>query len=133
MTDVRTEIENAILEYAKAADDGGDARFADDLEVYGGVIAHAIFTTLAEKGYVIEQGWQPIETAPRDGTWVLLIQAGKHPNTGEPFIPEVCHFSQRYSNWFNTEDLFLEDDEEPFDLATHWRPLPEPPLAARGE
>lgn len=53
MTNAQVEIEKAILEYAKAAAAGGDVRFANDLEIYGGVIAHAIFTTLESEGLKI--------------------------------------------------------------------------------
>jgi hypothetical protein len=57
--------------------------------------------------------WQPIETAPKDGSTVL------------GFVPAfdqqpVCliDYSTRYSNWW-----FLGTEC----LPTHWMPLPEPP------
>jgi len=66
--------------------------------------------------------WQPIETAPRDGTEVDLWK-GKHrlPN---------CHFHCGEWLWWNTTSV----DDEPSWLKvkdpTHWRPLPPGPGAA---
>lgn len=60
--------------------------------------------------------WQPIETAPRNGTWVLLR-----------WIDEV-QFEQISKGAFHTgyrywHCPFCMPDLEP----THWMPLPEPP------
>ena len=62
--------------------------------------------------------WQPIETAPKDGTWVLLY-----------------HFHARISDWYwdgdkwNSDVLEWSDDQA--ELApTHWMPLPTPPRSA---
>lgn len=57
--------------------------------------------------------WQPIETAPRDGTDILVFQ----PQYGECF----CAF---YNSgcWWQFSLLHVLKDEP-----THWMPLPEPP------
>ena len=57
-------------------------------------------------------GWQPIETAPKDGTDILLVY-------GE----EITVARWSFSFW-NTDDQDRGYDEEKF---THWMPLPELP------
>lgn len=85
--------------------------------------------------------WQPIETAPKDGTWfVALPRAEMGFGAAEGFIPyppTVCHIkvSRRYDHWAEIEvdhadvcckamncwTAFGLDD------FTHWMPLPPPP------
>lgn len=63
--------------------------------------------------------WQPIETAPRDGTWLLLW-------CDWPFVGKWADKGKRASgNW--TEDA---DSINPIYGATHWQPLPDPPKDA---
>lgn len=57
--------------------------------------------------------WQPIETAPKDGTYVLLWAAQ------ESECPMVGYFGVR--RW-----ELAHNDTEPF-TPSHWMPLPEPP------
>jgi hypothetical protein len=75
--------------------------------------------------------WQPIETAPKDGTEVLLAVGGI-VDTGnwqaespvglesgvivDPVLPE---------GWYGLRGLCPWDGVQP----THWMPLPEPPQA----
>lgn len=57
--------------------------------------------------------WQPIETAPKDGSRVLLWS--KHWS--------ASHTGQFYGNWWSS---FYEIG--PFHSPpTHWQPLPTPP------
>jgi len=57
--------------------------------------------------------WQPIETAPKDGTWILAIK--------DDFVPGVVQFR----NGFFRES---EDEEGDIDWGlTHWMQLPPPP------
>jgi hypothetical protein len=62
-------------------------------------------------------GWKPIETAPKDGTQVLLTGVGldRWISTG--------HYK---NGWL--------DDDGPGRLhnVTHWMPLPEPPNQKEG-
>ena len=64
--------------------------------------------------------WQPIATAPRDGTRVLLFGA-----SGAHACAAWVEIVGNVSGWEigNTDDLchFLGE------IATHWMPLPEPP------
>jgi len=65
--------------------------------------------------------WQPIETAPKDGTPILLGIAGPHywPRSAWWCLDEerwVVHKGGRFSAWFDIPP-------------THWMPLPSPPDA----
>jgi hypothetical protein len=53
-----------------------------------------------------KDGWQPIETAPMDGTEVLVIDAGE--------VQQVSWWAHAWSH----DDSYVP---------THWQPLPEPP------
>lgn len=60
--------------------------------------------------------WQPIETAPKDGTEIIV--ATKSTTSGvalviwEPGVPFPC---------------FMDEEGDSYEDATHWMPLPEPP------
>lgn len=84
--------------------------------------------------------WQPIETAPRDGTAILVKTVGDHyleAYWGDSLMNKAEHFC---SGWFaNKEDNHpacwtdgvcweSNADEEPSDPPILWTPLPEPPL-----
>jgi len=69
--------------------------------------------------------WKPIETAPKDGTIVLLAghKYGKSCNPMWSGAGLCCR-----GEWvgLNTEDD-IKDFIGSFGYATHWQPLPEPP------
>lgn len=68
--------------------------------------------------------WQPIDTAPKDGS--LILTWGPHhvgvarwlDYAREPYLPDP---SYRWAGWIDNYDG--EDIPEP----THWLPLPAPP------
>lgn len=60
-----------------------------------------------------KQGWQPIETAPKDGIDVLLFEDGK----------------QYVASWSETAGGQFFNDAEHQHNPTHWMPLPKPPTA----
>lgn len=68
--------------------------------------------------------WQPLETAPRDGTYILL--AGPSGYMGTPLRVEVCRYDAEYrplQPWVTfSSDSFLDGGEAP----TCWMPLPPP-------
>lgn len=75
-------------------------------------------------------GWQPIETAPKDGTiidlWVVCSPAWRPPN-GEWDRYADCSFREGRWREFNIqlgEWISIEDENW---TVTHWMPLPEPP------
>lgn len=63
--------------------------------------------------------WRPIETAPKDGTFVLLL--GDSGYTGTPHRVAVGQWVQNYKDcWTNhAGDRFTDDGQPP----THWMPL----------
>jgi len=70
--------------------------------------------------------WQPIETAPKDGKWVLVyVNAwGRHEFA-------VCFF--RDDKWVYVDSNFEDINEDiEFGAPTHWMPLPEPPKDKNG-
>lgn len=77
--------------------------------------------------------WQPIETAPKDGSVVL----GWHPlwkfpqavcwQRPSPLFDDGSHFGE-FDAWVFA-DWLLHDHAGSIDL-THWMPLPTPPEAA---
>lgn len=66
--------------------------------------------------------WQPIETAPRNGTRVLLGRVGcVEPGAWDPTYR--CRRDAAPGAWRGDDGGGPEDDTWP----THWMPLPEPP------
>ena len=77
--------------------------------------------------------WKPIETAPRDGTRIIVYstystESGVGGGMDGPWVGEV--FWQ--DGWYNEDKsgwMIANCDEEYgcFVVATHWMPLPPPP------
>jgi hypothetical protein len=74
----------------------------------------------------VAQGWQPIETAPKDGTEVLLWLQPPYNSI------EKARWFDLWGNWQIGE--FPEDSDEYCGigsaLPTHWMPIPTPPVIA---
>ena len=65
--------------------------------------------------------WQPIETAPKDGTPVLLWPFAPQDFWAGYAPQEVClGFNALDEGWFNPEQRCAFEP-------THWMPLPAPP------
>lgn len=58
--------------------------------------------------------WQPIETAPKDGTRIIVIPYG------DIFDLSVSWFIEGDDRWANWHWI---------EAPTHWMPLPKPPKA----
>jgi len=75
----------------------------------------ALRAALADADRLAEMGtqttWQPIATAPKDGTKILVHRIGWH-------APEIAQWSSYSHAW-----VLFEGSVEP----THWMPLPNPP------
>lgn len=75
----------------------------------------------------VGEDWQPIDTAPKDGTAFLLWVATK----ASVSRIRIGTWSQRYCNWVSQDwrnRRVHGDDAE----ITHWRPLPAPPATPVG-
>jgi hypothetical protein len=79
--------------------------------------------------------WQPIETAPKDGTWFLMTDGKrmlvahwhKYNNTPE-FM--AMHPNAIQGRWLSPQDhTELDIAAADLDEPTHWMPLPEPPTS----
>lgn len=71
-----------------------------------------------------ESGWQPIETAPRDGTFVdLWVKEWEYTNDTFTTL-RLCDCS------WEQEQGWVNDAGDPlrFCFPTHWMPMPEPPV-----
>ena len=62
--------------------------------------------------------WQPIETAPKNGTLILLY--GYECQTQWNVCCWVEEEEQGYTGWWNW-------DWPEYEIPSHWMPLPEPP------
>ena len=80
-------------------------------------VPHTATPSSAGTVSVEAEGWQPIETAPRDGTWFFacIKDAG-------PYKPRLVHFADAYDR-YPINDVGGCWSRAP----THWMPLPEPP------
>lgn len=75
------------------------------------------------------QGWHPIETAPKDGTRILCMDA----DTGEIRVAVRKQFSdehyekygRHWYEWFSSDEYCPGHTWSLY--PTHWMPLPEPP------
>lgn len=78
-------------------------------------------------------GWQPIKTAPKDGTQILIARLGGDVGIDPIEITEWCVMER--SRWEHVkDDLWRKVLKEPHEFwngnghrATHWMPLPDPP------
>ena len=67
-------------------------------------------------------GWRPIETAPKDGTTIILANGER---AGIGFWREFTQSGYPWRNWF-----FNMLNSQPY-APTHWQPLPPPPEPQR--
>lgn len=74
--------------------------------------------------------WQPIETAPKDGTWVLVYGDGADDEAEQRKIA-VAQFTNylngRTTDWHWQFAWYDGGYYGVFDNPTHWMPLPEAP------
>lgn len=79
-------------------------------------------------------GWGTMESAPKDGTHILVCRGSYNEYwTFNQSPPAVVHY---WSHPAANEDGFYfssggTDDDLPFEF-THWRPLPAPPVEEKG-
>jgi hypothetical protein len=66
--------------------------------------------------------WQPIETAPKDGTSLLLWWPAHQQLAADPRV--IGYWKPSYHCW-QAGNYFCPRDIAP----THWMPLPPPPVS----
>lgn len=106
-------LEGMLNRYVELVESGDAGKW--DAEAEPDVIAARAALSEAKAG-----GWQPIETAPKDGTSILGYWLGGQHDCA---IHATKFIRGRW--WATNEDF---PQREP----THWQPLPAPP-AQRGE
>ena len=84
-------------------------------------VSTRILAALRTAGLVIEQDWQPIETAPRDGTAVLCWPFNYSSVFEGKAEPEIV------IGFFSEDDWWCESTVAKTFDPTHWRPLPTSP------
>lgn len=70
--------------------------------------------------------WQPIETAPKDGTRVLLFRPRHGVVCGRWDDDKYAKRVRPY--WSNDQERLWGTLETRDNQPTHWMPLPEPPV-----
>jgi hypothetical protein len=89
-------------------------------------------TTNQERDEAMRE-WQPIETAPKDGTRILVYEPSGGLDEvfacvwgvywpGPRNVPEYA--ARRANGWVEFDGM---DDRQTVDEPTHWMPLPVPP------
>jgi hypothetical protein len=68
--------------------------------------------------------WQPIETAPRDGTAILVCYAQHYESNG--FLPVAVRWRTYHPNSQGKYE-FRDSSGTKIRAITHWMPLPEAP------
>lgn len=68
--------------------------------------------------------WEPIETAPKDGTPILVCYAPQYTSNG--FLPVAVRWRTYHPNAKGKEE-FRDSSGVKVRAITHWMPLPEPP------
>lgn len=66
--------------------------------------------------------WQPIDTAPKDGTWLLLFRPGKEGNRIAEARWRGNWMDKGSYEWGGNSWCYPENSQP-----THWMPLPPPP------
>jgi len=75
-------------------------------------------------------GWLPIETAPKDGTKIIVYC--KHMGVVGPSYWDADRYSKRpIPYWTNYGEILWGKKRTRFDQPTHWMPLPQPPTVTQ--
>ncbi len=77
------------------------------------------------------EGWQPIETAPKDGTTIIAYEPGGTYPSGNAF--PACVGTAYWRNADTLNPGMWCGPYNPRDYPTHWMPLPVPPSAPDAE
>lgn len=69
-----------------------------------------------------QSGWRPIESAPKDGSEVILLEGA------DSYAGYFSHAPNYWNEigWYPSIDIAIEHSSHP-DHPTHWQPLPKGP------
>lgn len=66
-----------------------------------------------------EMLWQPIETAPRDGTHIIVAYAKRNLFSARRIWADIVKWDSTYNGWVDDEtEHFMSDN-----FYSHWMPL----------
>lgn len=73
--------------------------------------------------------WKPIESAPKDGSWIACWDGEKvHPVC---WVDDPMHHDEPYTGWAYADEtwggVLWEGYNQVEDQPSHWMPLPSPP------
>lgn len=73
--------------------------------------------------------WQPIESAPKDGTFILVVGISYNDPSRGHYFDVVCWREEENEFCSETDGSYRTEDSgwETRCFLTHWMPLPEPP------
>lgn len=86
-----------------------------EIERLRGIIDHGV--------KVVSRIWQPIDAAPRDGTWILVHLKQTAIPIGVKWVPGA---DDEYDGWEDQDGTFYMQDQP-----THWVPMPQLPEASK--
>lgn len=76
--------------------------------------------------------WLPIETAPKDGT-IILVAGHGYNGRGPWYVTPAkwdCHTWMQYDPLADAAEEYKGEYTIESDKHTHWMPLPDPPVRA---
>lgn len=84
-------------------------------------MALAYLDTLADSK--TPRGWQPIETAPRDGTMIIGLWPDGFSKSGRRIVDLTRYVSDQWEHGY----YCTGEGSYRYEAPTHWQPLPSPP------
>lgn len=66
-----------------------------------------------------EMGWQPIETAPKDGTHIIVAYAKRYAFASRRIWANIVKWDSTYNGWVDDETEHFMSDK----MYSHWMPL----------
>lgn len=91
--------------------------------------ASQIIARLRKRGFDVVSGWQPIETAPKDGTHILLFCPNDEPQI---VVGYWLHDGSEIWDGWAFADEALSDIEPDGPNPTHWKEKPDTPDVSVG-
>lgn len=122
LPEVLEKLERLFPGHVQLWGDSIEMRSPDDTQAVAGIL-----NWLKEHGPALLRdagdGWLPIESAPRDGTYVLLFGELEQPYVSN-YDTFRDGFGDKYTGWVSPDAGELGPG---LMSPTHWRPLPQPP------